>query len=101
METLKAKIEAIEAKIMASPFAETQELINAGQWNADESIVNRMNICLNAGCCMLGKLPATDRYGYRVPSRYEAIEGKVGSPEFVEERIDNLIKVANFIITDK
>lgn len=38
---------------------------------------------IKAGACMLGKAPARDYYGNRIPSRDEVQEGTKGSYQFV------------------
>lgn len=63
-----------------------QQLINSGTgWSLQGSYGRAMNDALEAGFCMLGKHPASDYWGNRIPSRDEVQDGTKGSRALVVE----------------
>lgn len=64
-----------------------QKMINAGQWGFEGSMGRAMMDAIRSGVCMLGRTPARDYWGNRIPSRSEVEPGTKGSPEYVEQRM--------------
>jgi hypothetical protein len=61
-----------------------QEAINGGTaWKLQGSAGRAMMEAINGGAALLGKQPAFDYYGNRIPSRDEVKAGTRGSYEFV------------------
>jgi hypothetical protein len=61
-----------------------QRAINSGTaWSFQGSYGRAMMDAIKAGACMLGKTPARDYYGNRIPSRDEVQEGTKGSYAYV------------------
>ena len=64
-----------------------QKAINTGTaWSLQGSYGRSMMQAIERGRCMLGRKPASDYYGNRIPSRSEVLAGTKGSREYVEER---------------
>lgn len=64
-----------------------QQSINGGvAWKFQGSVGRSMMEAINAGAAMLGKAPAFDYYGNRIPSRDEVQEGTKGSYQYVADR---------------
>lgn len=83
------KIKELEAKILASPFKEAQELVNSGMaWKLEGSVGRSCMEAIKAGAIMLGEKGHHDYYGNYVPSRHEVKAGTKGSPEFVKKHHD-------------
>ena len=65
-------------------FASLQRAINSGSaWSFQGSYGRAMMDAIEAGRCMLGKEPARDYWGNRIPARHEVKAGTKGSPEYV------------------
>ena len=63
-----------------------QRAINSGSaWSFQGSYGRTMMEAIEAGYCMLGKQPARDYWGNRIPSRDEVKAGTTGSYELVEQ----------------
>ena len=63
-----------------------QKAINAGTvWMLQGSAGRAAMAAIEAGDCMLGKNPAADYYGNRIPSRDEVKAGTKGSFDYVAE----------------
>lgn len=61
-----------------------QRAINGGSaWSFQGSYGRQMMDFITAGLCMLGKEPARDYWGNRIPSRFEVKEGTKGSRQYV------------------
>lgn len=61
-----------------------QRAINSGSaWSFQGSYGRTMMAALEEGICLLGREPARDYYGNRIPSRDEVKEGTKGSYEYV------------------
>lgn len=64
-----------------------QESINAGvAWKFQGSVGRAMMEAIEAGYCLLGRNPAADYYGNRIPSRDEVKAGTKGSFDYVAEK---------------
>jgi len=68
-------------------FRSVQRAINDGLWSFQGSYGRTMMDAIKAGYCLLGKRSFTDYYGNHVPSRFQVVNGTVGSPEFVEKTL--------------
>lgn len=65
----------------------TQKAINGGvAWKFQGSVGRSMMAALEAGACVLGRKPAADYYGNRIPSRDEVKPGTKGSVLYVAQR---------------
>ena len=64
----------------------TQRAINSGMWGLQGSYGRTMMAALEEGIVMLGKQPAKDYYGNRIPSRDVVQAGTKGSRELVVAR---------------
>jgi hypothetical protein len=60
-----------------------QRAINDGLWSLQGSYGRAMMGAIEAGTCMLGRSPARDYWGNRIPSRTEVQPGTKGSRAFV------------------
>ena len=60
-----------------------QRAINCGLWGLQGSYGRAMMDAIEAGMCMLGREPARDYWGNRIPSRSEVVEGTKGSRQYV------------------
>lgn len=68
-------------------YTSLQRAINSGSaWSLQGLYGRTMMEALAAGKCVLGRSPARDYYGNRIPSRFEVKRGTKGSVKFVEER---------------
>lgn len=68
-------------------FDAIQVAINGGSaWSLQGSVGRTLMEAINEGAVLLGKEPAYDYYGNRIPSRDEVKEGTKGSYGFVVER---------------
>lgn len=68
-------------------YTELQKAINSGSaWSLQGSYGRAMMAAIEAGYCMLGRQPARDYWGSRIPSRDEVKAGTKGSPEYVARR---------------
>lgn len=77
-------IEADDDTTREEYFLAIQRAINSGTaWAFQGSYGRTMMEAIKSGDCMLGKTPARDYYGNRIPSRDEVQEGTKGSYEFV------------------
>lgn len=64
-----------------------QQSINDGTaWKFQGSVGRSMMDALEAGICVLGRKPAADYYGNRIPSRDEVKPGTKGSILYVAQR---------------
>lgn len=63
-----------------------QALVNAGTWGLQGAYGRAMMDAIESGYVALGKEPARDYWGNRIPSRSEVEPGTMGSVEYVEER---------------
>ena len=63
-------------------FYSIQRAINSGAWGLQGSYGRAMMDAIEGGFCLLGKQPARDYYGNRIPSRDEVQEGTKGSYQF-------------------
>jgi hypothetical protein len=88
----KTAIAKLEAQIMKSEYAGYQKLINSGTWGLEGSVGRAMMDCIKAGACMLGPEGHRDYWGNYIPSRFEVKAGTKGSPEFVAERLHELVE---------
>ena len=66
-------------------FYSIQRAINSGMWGLQGSYGRAMMDAINGGFCLLGKQPARDYYGNRIPSRDEVQEGTKGSYTYVSK----------------
>ena len=73
-----------EAETEEDYYLSVQRAINSGTWGLQGSFGRAMMGAIEDGRCLLGKSPARDYWGNRIPSRYEVKAGTKGSPEFVE-----------------
>jgi hypothetical protein len=65
-------------------FRSIQVAINSGSaWAFQGSYGRTMMVAIDCGYCVLGKSPARDYYGNRIPSRDEVKSGTKGSREYV------------------
>ena len=65
-----------------------QAAINSGSaWSFQGSYGRTMMSAIEGGYCMLGKRPARDYYGNRIPSRDEVKSGTKGSREYVVDAV--------------
>lgn len=64
-------------------FCDLQRLINSGTWGMEGSMGRAMMEAIEGGACCLGREPAHDYWGNRVPSRSEVVEGTKGSVQYV------------------
>ena len=64
-----------------------QKAINTGLWGMQGSYGRTLMSALEGGYCMLGKSPARDYYGNRIPSRDEVKSGTKGSREYVVDAV--------------
>lgn len=79
-------INTLECDDEASAEAEAlalQRAINSGMWSLQGSYGRAMMAAIEDGTCMLGKQPARDYYGNRIPSRDEVLKGTKGSWGYV------------------
>lgn len=68
-------------------YTELQKAINSGvAWSFQGSYGRAMMDAIASGYCLLGKAPARDYWGNRIPSRDEVQEGTKGSYQFVVDR---------------
>jgi hypothetical protein len=68
-------------------YSELQKAINSGSaWSLQGSYGRAMMAAIEAGACMLGREPARDYWGTRIPSRDEVKAGTKGSFDFVARR---------------
>lgn len=68
-------------------YTELQKAINSGTaWSFQGSYGRTMMAALEAGYCVLGREPARDYWGNRIPSRDEVKPGTKGSYEYVADR---------------
>ena len=63
-------------------FYSIQRAINSGAWGLQGSYGRAMMDAIEGGFCLLGKQPARDYYGNRIPSRDEVKPGTKGSYQF-------------------
>lgn len=75
-------IEADEEASTEDYYLAIQRAINSGMWGLQGSYGRAMMDAINSGFCILGKQPARDYYGNRIPSRDEVKEGTKGSYAF-------------------
>lgn len=76
-------IESDEETSAEEYYLAIQRAINSGTaWSFQGSYGRAMMQAIEAGACMLGKQPARDYYGNRIPSRTEVKEGTKGSYEY-------------------
>jgi hypothetical protein len=66
-------------------FYSIQRAINSGAWGLQGSYGRAMMDAINGGFCLLGKKPARDYYGNRIPSRDEVQTGTKGSYSYVSK----------------
>ena len=67
-------------------FRSIQAAINSGSaWAFQGSYGRTMMSAIEGGYCMLGKSPARDYYGNRIPSRDEVKSGTKGSRAYVRQ----------------
>jgi hypothetical protein len=59
-----------------------QRAINSGSWGLQGSYGRAMMEAIEQGLCLLGRQPARDYYGNRIPSRDEVKPGTKGSYQF-------------------
>lgn len=68
-------------------YLAVQTAINDGAaWSFQGSYGRMMMEALQDGRCLLGREPAADAYGNRIPSRFEVKAGTLGSFEYVVEQ---------------
>ena len=63
-------------------YLSIQRAINSGMWGLQGSYGRAMMEAIEQGLCLLGRQPARDYYGNRIPSRDEVKAGTKGSYEF-------------------
>jgi len=69
-------------------FRSIQVAINSGSaWALQGSYGRTLMSAIEGGYCMLGKSPARDYYGNRIPSRDEVKSGTKGSREYVVDAV--------------
>lgn len=69
-------------------FRSIQAAINSGSaWSFQGSYGRTMMAAIESGYCMLGKNPARDYYGNRIPSRDEVKRGTKGSRAYVRQAV--------------
>lgn len=61
-----------------------QRAINLGMWGPQGSYGRAMMDAIKSGHCLLGRAPAVDYYGNRIPSRSEVKPGSMGSIQYVQ-----------------
>ena len=59
-----------------------QGLINSGTWGLEGSMGRAMMDAIDSGYAILGKKPAFDYWGNRIPSRYEVKAGTKGTVSY-------------------
>lgn len=64
-----------------------QTAINAGQWALQGSYGRAMMDAIQSGQCALGRNPAQDYWGNKIPSRSMVQAGTPGSIEYVREQM--------------
>lgn len=82
-------VKVLEQDLEATPEDEAKSLqraINDGLWGLQGCYGRAMMGAIEDGRCMLGRKPAFDYYGNRIPSRDEVEPGTMGSRGFVAER---------------
>jgi hypothetical protein len=65
-------------------YRSVQRAINDGLWAFQGSYGRTMMDAIKSGYCLLGKRSFTDYWGNHVPSRFQVVDGTVGSPSFVK-----------------
>ena len=75
-------IEEDEEATAEDHYLAIQRAINSGMWGLQGSYGRAMMAAIEQGLCVLGKQPARDYYGNRIPSRDEVKAGTKGSYEF-------------------
>lgn len=76
-------IESDEETSAEDYYSAIQRAINSGTaWSFQGSYGRAMMAAIESGECMLGKQPARDYYGNRIPSRDEVQAGTKGSHEY-------------------
>lgn len=75
-------IEEDEETTAEEYYLAIQRAINSGMWGLQGSYGRTMMAAIEQGLCLLGKQPARDYYGNRIPSRDEVQAGTKGSYEF-------------------
>ena len=75
-------IEEDEETTAEEYYLAIQRTINSGMWGLQGSYGRTMMAAIEQGLCLLGKQPARDYYGNRIPSRDEVQEGTKGSYQF-------------------
>lgn len=85
-----ADINAIEGITEADEmdaYLALQRAINSGSaWSLQGSYGRAMMNAIEEGYCMLGREPARDYWGNRIPSRFEVAAGTKGSHQYVADR---------------
>jgi hypothetical protein len=62
-----------------------QTLIDSGMaWKMEGAVGRAAMDAIRSGACVLGKVPFTDYWGNRIPSRYEVEPGTKGSEEYAK-----------------
>jgi hypothetical protein len=75
-----------EAESMEAYYCSMQIAINSLEaWKMQGSMGRAMMEAIKDGRCMLGLQACKDFWGGRIPSRFDIVEGSVGSREFVIE----------------
>lgn len=72
-------IESDENASAEDYYLAIQRAINSGMWGLQGSYGRAMMAAIEEGLCILGKKPARDYYGNRIPSRDEVQDGTKGS----------------------
>ena len=76
-------IESDEETTIEEYYIAIQRAINSGTaWSFQGSYGRAMMEAIKEGSCMLGRDPARDYWGNRIPSRDEVKEGTKGSYEY-------------------
>jgi len=89
----KEKIKELENKILSSPFAEAQKMINSkASWQADVFVRLSLIEAIRAGGCMFAEEPTIDCKGHCIPSRFEVEPNTIGSPEYVLANLECAIE---------
>lgn len=74
-----------EASDAREYYGAMQRTINSGTWGLQGSFGRAMMAAIESGQCLLGREPAHDYYGNRIPGRDEVKPGTKGSRGFVAE----------------
>jgi len=83
IDTIESPCETSEEEF----YTALQRTINSGAgWKLQGSYGRTMMQAIEDGFCCLGKFPAIDYYGNRIPSRTQVQPGTKGSIEYVRQQ---------------